>query len=88
MKNSFPTLDQIREVIRNEGKTIIAAFDRDIKLLEGRINSLEDKVDKGFAEVNRRFDENDDAHQEILGAINEIADRKIKKHCQQYHFVA
>lgn len=104
MKTSFPTLDQIREavkevareVVKDEGKIIIAAFDRDLKFLEGRINSLDDglnslteKVYKGFAKVDKRFDDNDNAHQEIIGAIEEIAERKIKQQAHEKHsFVA
>ena len=65
MKNSFPTLDQIREIVRAEGKTIIAAFDRDLKFLEERINSVDDKVDKGFTEVGKRFDTVEDKIQSL-----------------------
>lgn len=89
MKNSFPTLDQIKEALRDEGKTIIAAFDRDVKLLEAKVNNLEERVDKGFTEVksemNQRFNENDEAHQEILKTIGELTDIKITKHYQEQH---
>ncbi len=87
MKNSFPTLDQIREIIHDEGKTIIAAFDKDLKSLDGKINSLDNKLDDFRIEVNKRFDANDDAHQDLIGITDEIADRKISKHCQKYHGV-
>lgn len=93
MKNSFPTLDQIKKVVKvvvkdavqDEGKTIIAAFDRDVKLIEARVNNLEEKVDKGFTEINQRLDTNDDTHQQILGDIEEIAEKKIKKHYEEQH---
>ncbi len=88
MKSSFPTLDQIKEVVKvvvkdavqDEGKTVIAAFDKDVKLLEGKINSVDDKVenlrkemnqrfnqvDKRFDEVDKKFDDNDHTHQQIF----------------------
>lgn len=87
MKNSFPTLDQIKNIVRAEGKTIIASFDSDIKRLESRINGVDEKVDSLRLEMNKRFDDNDDAHQEIIGAIDEMADRKIKQHCLKFHSV-
>ena len=64
MKNSFPTLEQIRvvvkEVVKDEGKTIIAAFDSELKQLEGKVNNLEDEVHKGFSDVGIRFDKVED----------------------------
>ncbi|MBI3887546.1 hypothetical protein HY310_00575 [Candidatus Microgenomates bacterium] len=95
MKTQFPTLDQIREVVReevkNEGKTIMAAFHHDLKLLKGRVNSVEDSLKVEITdlqkEMNQRFDENNDTHQELIGAIDEICDRKVTKHCQKYHGV-
>lgn len=89
MKNSFPTLDQIKEVVRDEGKTIIAAFDREVKLIEAKVDNLEEKVDKGFTEVksemNRRFNQNDEAHEEIIKAIGELSDIRIARHRQEQH---
>ncbi|MCL4390539.1 MAG: hypothetical protein M1484_03200 [Patescibacteria group bacterium] len=75
----------IEERLRANDQIILAAFDRDIRLLEGRLNSLETKVDKGFDEVNRRFDINDDTHQEILQVVSEMTDKKIKDHERQKH---
>jgi peptidoglycan hydrolase CwlO-like protein len=99
MKTSYPTLDQIKQVVRDEGKTIIAAFDQDMKSLESRVGNFEDKVggleDKvgGLKDkvenlektMNRRFDENDETHQIILGAIEDTCDRKIEDHVGQKH---
>lgn len=109
MKLQYPTLEQIRETIREEGKIIIAAFDKDIKLIEGRLGNVEDRLgnvesrlgnveskldahikqnETEYRQIMKRFDDNDDAHQELLGASDEICDRKIEKHCQEKHSFA
>ena len=56
-------------------------MDKRFAQVDDRFERLEKKVDEGFKE-------NYDAHQEIIGAIDEICDRKIKKHCEEKHTFA
>lgn len=88
-KSSYPfTLKDISELLDLK----LGIWSDKIKLeLGNKIKQSETgiiaEMDKRFAEVDKRFDQNDDAHQEIIGALDEIATRKIKDHCQKYHGV-
>lgn len=103
MKNQPITLEAIKRLLNEtldqkfkvNNQILIAAFDKDYKYLEGKINTLDDKVEnfrtevnKRFDEVDKRFDVNDDTHQIILGTIGEVTDSKLEKHCREKHSFA
>lgn len=76
------------EKFKINNKIVLSAFDRDIKLLESRVGSLENKVDALKETMNKRFDDNDDAHQELVNLLDNAVNEKMQKHCQQSHFAA
>lgn len=77
-KIKFDLRDELGRKIDQSATGIIAEMDK-------RFAEVYDRFD----EVDRRFDVNDDAHQEVIGAIDEIADRKIEQHvCEKHSFIS
>jgi hypothetical protein len=96
------TLGDISDLLDNKIGILETRLDVKLNTLEtrltGKINQSATGIiaemdkrfglaDSRFDEVDKRFDMNDDAHQEIIGAIDEMSDRKIKQHCQKFHTV-
>lgn len=50
----------------------------EVEKLRSEMNQKFEGVDKQFEGVNKRFGTNDDTHQEILQAVEEITDRKFE----------
>ena len=77
MKNTFPTLEQIQELLLANNKILIAAFDKDYKHLEGLIYSLDNKVEDFRTEVYKRFEAVDKRFDKVEDQIKSLDERLI-----------